>query len=156
MKNLLTFVTVVLLAILIGSCSKQVPYCDCPATLPGKFDNIVVESSMKGWELYSWPEDNGNCSKWNYVLVPGTDRLKSYAEITGDAVLHVTGEQQLKLLLSKFPGNEKIIWIGETWLSGTWGQSSMYYGNIKLPPVAIKNEVAAHCLQLGLQLTIAP
>jgi hypothetical protein len=156
MKKILISLSIVSLVILMTACSKEMAECNCPASLPAKFDEIVVEPSMKGWELYSWPEDKKGCRKWNYVLLPGTDRLKSYSEVTNDALLHVTGEQQLKLLLNKFPTNEHILWVGETWLSNVWGRSSLYYGSLKLPPTALQNEVLQHCLQRGLELMIAP
>jgi hypothetical protein len=34
--------------------------------------------SMKGWELYSWQKPEG----WCYALVMGTNRIKTYEEIS--------------------------------------------------------------------------
>ena len=155
MKKLFIPLSILFLALFFTACSKDNPECDCPASLPDKFESIVIESSMKGWELYSWPEDVEGCKQWKYAFLPGTNRLKSYTEVTSDTVLNVTGEKQLKLLLSKFPTNEHILWVGEKWLSNVWGLSNIYYGNLKLPSSAVLDEIKRHCLQTSLQLTIA-
>ena len=147
MKQLFIPLGILFLALLFTSCSKDNPECDYPASLPGKFESMLIESSMKGWELYSWREDVEGCKKWNYALVPGTNRLKSYNEVTSDTVLKVSGEQQLKLLLNKFPSNEHILWVGEKWLSNVWGQSNINYGNLKLPASAVMDEIKRHCVQ---------
>lgn len=156
MKKLFIPLSILFLALLFTACSKDNPECDCSSSLPGKFESMVIESSMKGWELYSWPEDVEGCKKWNYALLPGTNRLKSYSEVTSDTVLKVIGEQQLKLLLNKFPTNEQILWVGEKWLSNVWGQSDLNYGNLKLPSSTVVNEIEQHCIQTRLQLSIAP
>ena len=156
MKKLFIPLSIVFLALLFTACTKDNPECDCPALLPVKFESMVIESSMKGWELYSWPADVEGCKQWHYALLPGTNRLKSCSEVTSDTVLNVTGEQQLKLLLNKFPSNEHILWVGEKWLSNVWGQSNINYGNLKLPASAVMDEIKRHCIKTSLQLTIAP
>ena len=155
MKKLFTPLSLLFLALVFTGCTKGKPECDCQTSLPYKFESIVIESSMKGWELYSWPADVEGCKKWKYALLPGTNKLKSYSEVTSDTVLNVTGEKQLKLLLSKFPTNEHILWLGEKWLSNVWGQSSINYGNLKLPASAIMDEIKRHCVQTGLQLSVS-
>ena len=156
MKKLFIPLSIVFLSLLFTACTKDDPDCDCSASLPVKFESIVIESSMKGWELYSWPADVEGCNQWNYALLPGTNKLKSYGEVTSDTVLKVTGKKQLKLLLSKFPNNEHILWVGEKWLSNVWGPGNINYGNLKLPPSPVRDEVTQHCIQKGLQLIIAP
>ena len=155
MKKLFIPLSILFLALLFTACTKDGPNCDCSASLPGKLETITIESSMKGWELYSWPADVEGCKKWKYALLPGTNRLKSYSEVTSDTILNVTGEKQLKLLLNKFPNNEHILWVGEKWLSNVWGPSNINYGNLKLPPSSVTDEVTQHCIQKGLQLIIA-
>ena len=155
MKKLFISLSILFLALLFTACTKDNPECDCSASLPGKFESIKIESLMKGWELYSWPEDVGGCKQWNYALLPGTTRPKSYSEVTSDAVLKVSGKKQLKLLLGKFPANEHILWVGEKWLSTVWGQSNINYGNLKLPASAVMDEIKRHCVQTGLQLSVS-
>ena len=155
MKKLFIPLSILFLALFFTACTKNGPNCDCSASLPGKLETITIKSSMKGWELYSWPEDVEGCRKWKYALLPGTNRLKSYSEVTSDTILNVTGEKQLKLLLSKFPTNENILWVGEKWLSNVWGLSNINYGNLRLPSSNVIIEIERHCIQTGLQLTIA-
>jgi len=84
-------------------------------------DTLSFEHSLKGWELYSWP--NGN--DWNYSILVGTNIVKSYDEVTGNKII-VTGKDSLKMVLDKFPENENILWIGKEWLKRCWGGN---YGN---------------------------
>ena len=57
MKKLFIPLSILFLSLLFTACTKGDPDCDCSASLPVKFESIVIESSMKGWELYSWPAD---------------------------------------------------------------------------------------------------
>ena len=111
------------------------------------FDTLTLEHSMKGWELYSWP--NGN--DWNYSLLPGTNRLKSYREVTENSII-VHGTDSLKMLLDKIPENENIFWISEDWLESIWGGK---YGNLSLPDQKTINGIMDYCIQHNLVLTIS-
>ncbi len=110
-------------------------------------DTITFAHSMKGWELYSWP----NGDDWNYSILIGTNRLKSYEEVTANKIV-VTGTDSLKMLLDKFPVNENILWIGEGWLKRCW-QSG--YGDLSLPGNNIVNEIRNYCLQKNIDLNIS-
>jgi hypothetical protein len=110
-------------------------------------DTLSFEHSMKGWELYSWP--NGN--DWNYSILVGTNRVKSYEEVTGNKII-VTGKDSLKMVLDKFPENENILWIGKEWLSRCWGSD---YGNLSLPDNKTINEIKEYCTQKKLILNIS-
>lgn len=109
-------------------------------------DTVSFAHSMKGWELYSWPNGNG----WNYSILIGTNRLKTYDEvITNDYV--VFGEDSLKMLLNKLPTKEEIFWIGEGWLESIWGAD---YGNLSLPDIITILEIENYCSQKELILSI--
>lgn len=109
-------------------------------------DTIVFEHSMKGWELYSWP--NGN--NWYYSILVGTNRLKTYQEVTHNSII-VMGVDSLKLLLDKLPPGEEISWIGEEWLKRIWGDG---YGNLSLPDELTRHKIKAYCLDHDLVLNI--
>ena len=156
MKKLFIPLTILFLSLVFTACTKDSSNCDCLSTLPDKLKTIKIESSMKGWELYSWQEDANGCRKWNYAILQGTNKLKTYNEVTADAFLKVSGEQQLKLLLNKFPANESILWVGENWLSNVWGQSNINYGNLRLPSTSVLEEIKQHSIQINLQLSIIP
>jgi hypothetical protein len=110
-------------------------------------DTLSFEHSMKGWELYSWPNGDG----WNYSILGGTNRIKSYTEVTTNPLI-VFGKDSLKMLLDKLPKNEYISWIGEGWLKQCWGGN---YGNLSLPDEETINEITAYCLQIQLTLTVS-
>lgn len=110
-------------------------------------DTLTFEHSMKGWELYSWP--NGN--DWNYTFLVGTNRLKTYDEIIKNEII-VTGKDSLQLLLDKFPENENIFWISEKWLSKIWKKN---YGSLSLPDKKTVNEIKSYCEQKKLILSIS-
>ena len=74
-----------------------------------------IQHSETGWELYSWRTENS----WNYSIVIGTNRLKTYDEVTSSKIL-VTGEEKLKEILRLFPQGEQIMWIGKGWLERCW------------------------------------
>ena len=99
---------------------------------------------MKGWELYSWP--NGN--DWNYSILTGTNRLKTYNEVIENKII-VLGIDSLKMLLDKFPKKEEIFWVGEELLKRIWGT---YYGNLSLPDSGVTDEIKDYCTQKELEL----
>jgi hypothetical protein len=151
LKLAITF-TVVYMLLLLVACKKNNQNYNCQTSLPQKLDTINIEPSMKGWELYSWPSTIQGCHDWNYVILSGTNRIKLYTEVISDNVLfRVVGNEQLKLLLNKFPANENINWMSENWLNTIWGSNE----NLKLPPTTITKEIKQHCLQIGLRLTIS-
>jgi hypothetical protein len=109
-------------------------------------DTVSFSHSMKGWELYSWP--NGN--DWNYSILPGTNRLKTYNEVIENKII-VLGKDSLKMLLDKFPKKEEIFWIGEGWLERIWG---IDFGNLSLPESKIIDEITNYSNQKELILDI--
>jgi hypothetical protein len=96
--------------------------------------------------LYSWP--NGN--DWNYSILKGTNRLKTYNEVIKNKII-VLGIDSLKMLLDKFPKKEEIFWVGEGWLKRIWGTD---YGNLSLPDSKIIDEIKNYCTQKELVLGI--
>lgn len=109
--------------------------------VPGVGDTSMItgESSMKGYELYSW-QVNG---EWRYALVTGTNRLKTYDEIVAPAtaIKSVTG---LRTQLRRLAKGEEIVW-------GTWVDNRLAF-----PPQEVIDEIQKTCQELGLQLVITP
>jgi len=110
-------------------------------------DTLTFAHSMKGWELYSWPVRD----EWDYSILVGTNRIKSYDEVTNNKII-VTGKDSLKMVLNKFPENENIFWIGRGWLESCWGGN---YGDLSLPDTVIINEIKAYCVQRKLVLYVS-
>jgi hypothetical protein len=85
-------------------------------TMPSVTTVDKLPHSMKGYELYSWPED----SQWHFTLITGTNRNKTLEEIIsntniisedGWVHIHVVGVDAIKTILSRLPQNEEILWL---------------------------------------------
>lgn len=98
-----------------------------PGTVPrmtAPIDNAKpLPSSMKGYEIYCWYDEEQD--SWHYTLITGTNRLKTYKEITteedtitcgGWVKITVTGKDALKALLARLPEGQEVIWREEGWL----------------------------------------
>jgi hypothetical protein len=119
------------------------------SALPSK-----LPASVKGYELYSWQTGE----EWNYTLITGTNRTKSFDEIIAPAntvgsdgliKISVRGEADLKKVLSLLPRGEDITWGG--WEIVDEMQPGVIY--LTFPPQAIMDDVAAFCLTQHLNLT---
>jgi hypothetical protein len=65
----------------------------------------AAQASMKGYELYSWKRGG----TWYYSLLPGTNRTKTYEEITAQpAVKKSIGE--LESELKKLSRGAQVFW----------------------------------------------
>jgi hypothetical protein len=114
----------------------------------------MLPASFKGYELYSWVDND----QWHFVLMPGTNRDKTLAEIVAvkngvsmDGWAHVTGMNALDELLHRIPRDEYVMWLG-----GLRGEPATCCDvNLTLPPPAsveaIKTTAAACSLNLTVQ-----
>jgi hypothetical protein len=138
---------IILLSIIVsalsGGCAKEEP----EVLDQIDFDTVTFEPSMKGWELYSWP----NGSDWNYSLLIGTNITKTYEAVTGNRY-KVTGMDSLKLMLAKLPAGEEIFWISEDWLERIWSEDAH---DLSLPPCRIIEEVEDFCAGQQLELSVS-
>jgi hypothetical protein len=143
--RIVLYSAILFLSVLI-SCSKENSSNAVPLDVID-LDTITFEHSMKGWELYSWP--NGN--DWNYGLIQGTNRLKSYDEIINGS-FSVTGIELLKELLTKLPDGESVIWIDEGWLESIWIDS---YYDLQLPDRETVEKVKQFCEVADIDLYVS-
>ncbi|MFC1924503.1 hypothetical protein ACFLXA_03985 [Chloroflexota bacterium] len=111
--------------------------------------------SMKGYELYSWEEEN----EWHFTLITGTNRTKTMEEITskedyisetGWIKIHVVGSDAIKDVLSRLYQNESVFWCGELYI----GQTTEMI--LEIPPDDIKEAIQEYAQQCGLDFTITP
>jgi hypothetical protein len=118
-------------------------------------DVAKLPGSMKGYELYSWQEDN----LWHFTLITGTNRNKTMEEIissedliseAGWVHVQVEGAEALKTVLSKLPQNEHIFWAGGLREEPT-GQNHVQFS---LPDGPTISEIKAYAGQHGLDLTV--
>lgn len=111
-----------------------------------RLDTIVFTHSMKGWELYSWQVG----SNWKYSLMVGTNSLKTYSSIINNHI-SVTGEDSIKVLLSRLPNEEEVFWIGKKWIADIM---QINFGEIQLPPRYVQIDIKEFCDNHNLKLTI--
>jgi hypothetical protein len=113
-----------------------------------------LPQSMKGYELYSWLQDD----QWNYTLITGTNRNKTTEEIVtagytvntdGWVNIHVAGLNSIEQVISLLPAGEFVIW-----LSGPRSDDPQYAVNFALPPAddvaALKTYADQHSLDLNV------
>jgi len=112
----------------------------------------------KGYELYSWRLAGQR--QWTYVLVTGTNRLKTMEEVTsledvatetGWVRITVQGLEELKALLRRLPQGESVTWIDATDLV----EGGSGAGQLGLPDAEAIREVQDYCQRIGVELSVA-
>jgi hypothetical protein len=104
--------------------------------------------STKGYELYSW-KIKGH---WYYSLLPGTDRLKTYGEITAPSVVRRDAEG-LRSELRKLPKGEEVFWMSDS-PSGASKSTTGEVLNVKHPSRKRIKHIKAICDKLGIKLRL--
>jgi hypothetical protein len=107
------------------------------------------QTSMKGYELYSW-KIKGH---WYYSLLPGTNRLKSYEEITAPSIVRRDAEG-LKSELQKLPRGEEVFWMSDS-PAGASKSAAGQLLNVKHPSRKRIKGVKAICENLGIKLRLS-
>ena len=124
-------------------------------TMPSATTVDRLPHSMKGYELYSWPED----SQWHFTLITGTNRNKTLEEIIsnvniisedGWVQIHVVGVDAIKHVLSRLPQNEEILWLARLRSEQT-PQGGV---NITLPTGPTIDTIKEHAGRCGLYFLI--
>ncbi|MFC1956151.1 hypothetical protein ACFLWZ_06500 [Chloroflexota bacterium] len=109
--------------------------------------------SMKGYELYSWEEDN----QWYFTLITGTNSTKTMEEIssnedyiseTGWVRIQVVGADAIKDVLSRLPQSESIFWCDELHI----GQTTET--DLELPPEQITDTIREYAEQCSLDFAV--
>jgi hypothetical protein len=125
MKRILSLLLVVPLGLLLTSCSTASPS-----------DATPLAESMKGYELYSWQEDN----QWQFSLLIGTNREKTLDEIKSNAAT-LPNVEVLISTLEKIPSGQYVTWSSRETLA--------------FPTDDIVEQVEQVCKDQGLILNIA-
>ncbi len=116
--------------------------------------DALLPQSMKGYELYSWQQDN----QWNYTLITGTDRDKTTQEIItanntvtadGWVNIHVTGLDALEAVLARVSHSDFVSWV-----SGRPADSAQFGVTFALPPADILIAIKTYADQHGLNLVV--
>lgn len=110
--------------------------------------------SMKGYELYSWSEDN----LWNFTLITGSNRNKTLEEIISEfdivsedgwVRVHVLGVEAIKTILCKLPQDEFILWLDKTLEQK--GETDI---RLQLPPDQTIDSIKEYARQCGLDFHV--
>lgn len=104
--------------------------------------------AMKGYELYSWKRDG----RWHYAIVEGTNRSKSYEEITSDKT-SISGTGSLKEQLNKLPKGAEVIWttgVDPAMRKIAEGKSP----KLELPSGTRVRKIKKYCDKIGIKLTL--
>jgi len=104
------------------------------------------QSAGKGYELYSWRQNGA----WYYSLLPGTNRAKSYDEITSAAVAR-KGSKAIKKDLEKLSKGEQIFWRTDMH-PGIAKPVGDKVPLIKLPSSKKIKKIKDYCDRFGLKL----
>jgi hypothetical protein len=97
--------------------------------------------SLKGIELYSWQSCRNG--QWHFVLLPGTNREKSAAEIRNSAS-QVTTVEAIKARLGRLATGERVFWL----LPAT--------GGFAYPADTIRAELISAASARGVSITLVP
>jgi len=100
----------------------------------------AAQRTMKGIELYSWPDSSTH--QWNFVLLPGTNRNKTTAEIKASRNILKTLEE-LKARLATLAVGECIFWNPRV-------DSQQF----SLPPQEQVQQITIYCETRKLNLSI--
>jgi hypothetical protein len=107
------------------------------------------QTSMKGYELYSW-KIKGH---WYYSLLPGTNRSKSYEEITAPSVVR-RDAAGLKAELQKLLRGEEVFWMSGAPAGANKSPTGQLL-NVKHPSRNRIKGVKAICENLGIKLRLS-
>ncbi len=107
------------------------------------------QGSIKGYELYSW-KSKGH---WYYSLLPGTNRSKSYEEITEPSIVK-RDSAGLKAELQKLQKGEEVFWMSDAPDSARKSGAGQLL-NVKHPSRKRIEDIKAICDKLGIKLKLS-
>jgi hypothetical protein len=120
------------LALYASACTENTT----PTNQPPAKQQMLAHSD-KGWELYSWPDGEG----WRFSILGGTNRLKTYDEVTASALI-ATDTVSLQRILDRIPAGDFLTCIGRGWLKSCWGSG---YKDLTSPPDSIVESIRRYC-----------
>lgn len=103
---------------------------------------------MKGYQLFTWKEKG----RWHFSLLSGTNRERSYTEITtGPAV--AVGMGEFEGALKRLPRGSEVLWQSDA-PPGIKRPSSSEMISFKHPSRKRIERIRSQCDKLGIKLTL--
>ncbi|MGV8125538.1 MAG: hypothetical protein AB2L14_37825 [Candidatus Xenobiia bacterium LiM19] len=99
---------------------------------------------FKGVELYSWKDSKS--AEWCFSLLPGTNRMKTYREVT-DPLFTKKGVDALKKALTTLATGEQVFWFNTIDKMQPVGNPHLTF-----PPEPMMKELSDYCASLKVHL----
>lgn len=142
---------------LVAGCQAVVSQSGVPAAASGlpaesaaSPNPSALPQSMKGWDLYSWQEGG----QWRYSLLPGTNRAKTWAEISApagaDAMTSQTDTTVVRDWFSRLGRGSEVMW----WGPGAVNVESAAAPRLEHPPLSVQTQFQAWAADAGVTLTM--
>jgi hypothetical protein len=107
-----------------------------------------ASQAMKGYEMYSWKVKG----RWHYTVLAGTNRARSYEEITSPDNERI-GVAALKTELKKLPRGEDVFWRSAAH-PGVTKPRAKGSPILELPSRQRIKRIKAYCDKLGIRLNL--
>src|SRR5262245_57152018 len=105
--------------------------------------------SVKGYELYSWKVKG----RWHYSLLAGTNRAKSYEEITSREAERI-GIEAIKEELKKVRRGEEVYWSAAAHPGGQKPRAKNA-AVLQLPARSRIKSIKEYCNKLGINMKLS-
>ena len=103
---------------------------------------------MKGYQLFTWHEKG----HWHYSLLPGTNRERTYEEITAPATV-IIGTDSFEAELKRLPKGTEVFWQSDA-PAKIKRPASGEAISFKHPSRKRIERIKSHCDKLGIKLSL--
>ena len=137
-------------AYILAACSTQLK------TPTPEISENPLPRSMKGYEIYSWQEDD----QWVFKLITGTNRQKSIDEIMSDSEpiqedslvnIKIIGVDSLKKTLERVPKDESVFWLTADKMETAASQTNPF----GFPSDIMIKDLQLFCEKIGVDLIVS-
>ncbi len=160
MRSSRHLVSLLVTALILTACGQShpgtgesgvIPAADYPTPVWQEIPALFPES-LKGYELYSWQSGED----WVFTLIAGTNRSKSFEEITsaenklenGFIKITVTSLDDLEILIKRLPAGVDLTWSGID-LTGQVEEGTQYF---TYPPDEMLDRIVDFAAKQGVIL----
>jgi hypothetical protein len=106
------------------------------------------QAPLKGYQLFTWKEKG----HWHYSLLPGTNRERTYAEITAPPAV-IVGTSNFESELKRLPKGTQVLWQSDA-PAGIKAPGSGGAMSFKHPSRKRIERIKSVCDKLGIKLSL--